>query len=1208
MWPKKEEKSHKKGMIPGPASGLMEAVFAETRPVTNFLVRVAPGAGPPLAVLLCWPILGAAEALHLKTIWTQGVGNPPYADYPAIGGNFSPAAFDLCAPRNRPFAASLQAAGGTPPYTYYLGINTGTPGEYGPLPAWFDFDPATGQFEITIPDVSQHFLRIGVSDSADPPEAHPTGGFAQPHSGSATKPFVKTWDLPLQAPDSPSQAAAGSAFQFRNRAAISGCASFDLVLWTTLETELHEDFGQDESLLVQSIAEGGLYTDGGVLLPGPGIAIPPKSVYWNLGDMGGNFGIAFARTVHFLPPSGSLAGTRHVLTTHYYGRAAAPFSPSILGTRQTQVTVLASLAPAIHLQPLAGAVADGPAFFALPGADLVLEATAPPGASNNGSAGGAFETLYQALTWIEVQPLCDLLGLDSAACAARLATPGDGGSIEPAFDPLGQGPGLAVVWPLAPVSPGQTFSRQIVFSVPQDAEPAAPVNILARLDSARSAPVSAAVALGISDSTLAAASLDATGPATLDLNVTNIASFSIEVSNQGAVALLTPELVIGFGPANLLGGGQQYPELDNILLPLGASVDLSQASQGEIRVSFDEMAPSAARTVSISLSWPACASSQASPLSFEFRSATQNQGEVVVDETLELALSQINGPGASFTMTRSPTALFAPGTVNYNFSISSHPVSGVGEPLMTVQVPTLPINGMSRRPELVEILAAGATEIDSSSYAENGQILLLWPDLAGGEQRTATVRLGFPSGIPAVNYLPSAVFSGQACTTIQIERQVVTGVFYSEFMQTSLGTTNPTTVPSGGEFELDFRYRNNGEASQLRAHLVAKIPDLTAFVSAGLPDSGGSVLCSAPPLDHGMPSSLGLITVTLIDTHFEPGVLVGDRWHCPAGQDTTWVAWSLDDASLDFPSLIPGPHRDVHLRLRDESSANGSLISARVAILSSTLLSAQGPIHTIEIIEPEPPPPDRVDGCLLFHDRYQSPKVRPPQARCAKGQVNDTGLQQCQNIEGELVDCPIALLTGQDAEFGRDAKAGNSLLAKIGTGPAGFDYSKLDEHGQPLPAGAADWRCVRDNFAGLEWEIKRDDPTDLRHRGHRYSWLDRRNDHNGGEPGLADGGSCQGSPCDTESYVEAVNDQRLCGVSDWRLPTRAELASLVNSGRSQPALADELFGDLEADAYWSATPLAPDPTQAWTVEFDSGIVSTASKTLTLPVRLVREVK
>lgn len=250
----------------------------------------------------------------------------------------------------------------------------------------------------------------------------------------------------------------------------------------------------------------------------------------------------------------------------------------------------------------------------------------------------------------------------------------------------------------------------------------------------------------------------------------------------------------------------------------------------------------------------------------------------------------------------------------------------------------------------------------------------------------------------------------------------------------------------------------------------------------------------------------------------------------------------------------------------------------------------------------EPPIQDRIDGCGIFRDSFEISHGVVGIARCAQGQINDTGITACSGGA-----CPVSGLPGQDAEAGRDAVNELGQLNKLGTGAAGFDWTKLDPDGEPLPPLAPAWACVRDNNTGLVWEAKVDDQTDPGHFGHSYSWFNPDPDNNGDQPGLADGGTCQGSPCDTSAYVAAFNELRMCGVTDWRLPTRQELTGIVHAGQASPALDPDFF-PLGAGLYWTATPVAAEPASAWLVDFNNGSIRTEAKTTAGRIRLVREVR
>ncbi|MEV3830764.1 MULTISPECIES: Lcl C-terminal domain-containing protein [Aeromonas] len=221
--------------------------------------------------------------------------------------------------------------------------------------------------------------------------------------------------------------------------------------------------------------------------------------------------------------------------------------------------------------------------------------------------------------------------------------------------------------------------------------------------------------------------------------------------------------------------------------------------------------------------------------------------------------------------------------------------------------------------------------------------------------------------------------------------------------------------------------------------------------------------------------------------------------------------------------------------------------------------------------------------------------------------LNDTGIDWCADVSQNNLDCPVQGYEGQDGDHGRDALARKGQLQKIGGGAAGFDFTKLDNGGNPLPQSASEWSCVRDNVTGLIWEVKQPAGSGgLRDANHTYTWYNPDNSNNGGYAGTQNGGSCQGSSCDTAAFVNAVNVEGLCGASDWRMPSVTELLSIVHNGRTLPAIDQSYFPHTPLhNVYWSSSPNASGSGHAWGVFFSHGEVTYESKLNYSRVRLVR---
>ena len=173
----------------------------------------------------------------------------------------------------------------------------------------------------------------------------------------------------------------------------------------------------------------------------------------------------------------------------------------------------------------------------------------------------------------------------------------------------------------------------------------------------------------------------------------------------------------------------------------------------------------------------------------------------------------------------------------------------------------------------------------------------------------------------------------------------------------------------------------------------------------------------------------------------------------------------------------------------------------------------------------------------------------------------DAGLIKCYDRAGLEIDpAPDDELYGQNGCFVINPMSFTKLAkgAKTIDDAAGWDEGL---------------RMVADNNTGLIWEVKSPKKGDVNFCDDQYSWTDAQ-----------------------EVYIKKLNKQKYGGFSDWRLPNKDELRSIVDYSKTGPAIDTWYFPNTKSDLYWTSVPYKMQKPFIWGIFFGlgSGICYTPS--------------
>jgi hypothetical protein len=164
------------------------------------------------------------------------------------------------------------------------------------------------------------------------------------------------------------------------------------------------------------------------------------------------------------------------------------------------------------------------------------------------------------------------------------------------------------------------------------------------------------------------------------------------------------------------------------------------------------------------------------------------------------------------------------------------------------------------------------------------------------------------------------------------------------------------------------------------------------------------------------------------------------------------------------------------------------------------------------------------------------------------------------------------------------------------------EMHKVSDSGEILALESEAWSCVLDDKQSLVREVKSEEEG-VQFSLNTYTWFDGES---GRDNGTFSKNCYWGKSCNTQSYIEDINEAELCTYSDWRLPTRDELKSIVDYyGDSDILINSLLFPNTQMDTYWTSMSAKDNPSLAYEIPFFFGGSVVRDKTIDPFVRLVR---
>lgn len=164
------------------------------------------------------------------------------------------------------------------------------------------------------------------------------------------------------------------------------------------------------------------------------------------------------------------------------------------------------------------------------------------------------------------------------------------------------------------------------------------------------------------------------------------------------------------------------------------------------------------------------------------------------------------------------------------------------------------------------------------------------------------------------------------------------------------------------------------------------------------------------------------------------------------------------------------------------------------------------------------------------------------------------------------------------------------------------DFVKLSNEGEVLDFENSNWSCVLDQKTSLVWEVK-GETEGLQYTMNTYTWFDG---DTGRKNNMYSKNCFWGEGCNTQSYIDDINEAQLCTYNNWRLPTRNELKTIINYYGDDDILIDlDFFPNTQMGTYWTSMTAKDNPSLAYEIPFFFGGSIVREKYIDTYIRLVR---